>query len=423
MDELEPINTPEMNGHSSTGHWPLALAVVLTGMLALGLLTLYIAPVLTVRWRVAADEAAADAAYLRRQAELRADSESANSRLEELDRRLHFVSLGFREVARKVAPVVVHIGNEIEDKGDPDGPGFFDFEGDRAYVERAEGSGILVEPGYVLTNRHVVNKAQRVRVTFASGRSLVASPDAISFDQPTDLAIIRLPESHRPSMKADYSVCAEFADSNRDVQVGDWVLAAGSPFGLRQSVTAGIISAKGRVDVRILDFVELLQTDAAINPGNSGGPLFDLHGRVVGINVAIASDNGRSDGVGFAIPSNTVREVFEQLKEYGKVERGFLGVLMREIVDGAEDRLGIANTGGVLVQRVEANSPAAEAGFRNNDLIVRLNDEPVGTGNAVRRLRQHIARLRPGTDATVEVVRNGRPLKLEVTLGKRPAAP
>jgi S1-C subfamily serine protease len=416
MSESENPSKPQ----PAPGHWPLTLAVMLTAMLGLGLLTLYLAPVWAERWRAASDQAAADAVYLRRQAELRAESEAADQRLENLDRRFHLVSLGFRDVARKVAPVVVHIGSETEVTGENAEDGFFDFERNRRYVERSEGSGIVVKPGIVLTNRHVVEKTQRLRVTFASGRWVLAKPQSVSSDISTDLAIIRLPEDPGAAFKADYAVAAEFADSDRDVQVGDWVLAAGSPFGLRQSVTAGIISAKGRVELPMVDFVELIQTDAAINPGNSGGPLFDLRGKVVGINVAIACQLGRCVGVGFATPSNAAREVLEQLLENGEVVRGYLGIRMQEVPDGMGERLGLAETGAVVVAGVETGSPAAHAGIRQGDLIIGLDGEPLGTVNAVRRFRQRIAKVAPDQHVSILVFRHGERHTFDAVIGKRP---
>jgi serine protease Do len=224
-----------------------------------------------------------------------------------------------------------------------------------------------------------------------------------------------------PSFKPDYAVAAEFADSDGDIQVGDWVLAAGSPFGLRQSVTAGIISAKGRVELGMVDFVELLQTDAAINPGNSGGPLFDLRGRVVGINVAIASENGHNEGVGFAIPSNTVQDVFSQLVENGEVVRGYLGIRMQEIPDGMEDRMGLDHTGAVAVAFVQPGSPAEHAGLRQGDVIIGLNNEPVDTVNALSRLRQRIARIAPDKHVSILVFRHGERRTVDAVIGKRPS--
>jgi serine protease Do len=172
--------------------------------------------------------------------------------------------------------------------------------------------------------------------------------------------------------------------------------------------------------LRILDQVELLQTDAAINPGNSGGPLFDQRGRIVGINVAIASEKGRNEGVAFAIPSNTAQDIFEQLVAKGEVVRGFLGVLMQEVPPGWENRLGVRDTGGVVISKVEANTPAGQAGLRKGDVIVRYNEEPVGTTNAVSQLRQRIARTPPDTTVPMEIIRGNRHMNLDVTIMKRP---
>src|SRR5262249_4647318 len=269
----------------SPSRWPLASVLIASFLLSAVLVVLYVGPDLAVRWRVLEDQAAAHAAYLRREAELKAESEAAERNLNDLDRRVHLVSLGFREVARKIAPGVVNISNEKE-VGEH-GRGFYDHKTRRMYVEQAEGSGLLVKPGLVLTNHHVVKDAQRLRVTFASGRWVTVAPDAVAGDPDTDLAVLRLPAETKVT-HPDYTWTAEFADSDKDVQVGDWVLAAGSPFGLKQTVTAGILSAKGRVELGILDQGELLQTDAAINPGNSGGPLFEQRDRGIGGHAASA---------------------------------------------------------------------------------------------------------------------------------------
>jgi serine protease Do len=336
MDNHEPRTASPFRSiaRASAGRWPVTMLVMAGLALTVGLFVLPRIPEWAVHWRQLEDQAAADAAYLRRQAELKAEAEAADQRLAKLDQRFHLVSLGFREVARKVTPLVVHIGNEVEVPEPIAGRTFYDFQTNHHYLERSEGSGLIIKPGYILTNEHVVQNAQRLRITFASGRWILAKPDQVAPDKLTDLAVIRLPENPEPIYRNDYNVSAEFADSDKDVQVGDWVLAAGSPFGLRQTLTAGIISAKGRVELRILDQVELLQTDAAINPGNSGGPLFDQRGRVVGVNVAIASMKGGNEGVGFAIPSNTIQEIFEALSTKGEVVRGFLGILMQELPPG-----------------------------------------------------------------------------------------
>ncbi len=399
--------------------WPLTFLLTTLLTLATTALAVYWAPTLAVRWRQAEDQAAADAAYLKRLAELKAEAEIADQKLQDLDQRFQLVGLGFREVARKIAPVVVHISNEVEaPRSGGSGRTFYDYETDRRYRERAEGSGVLIKPGFVLTNHHVVRNAERLRITFASGRWLTVAPEAVASDRLTDLAVIVLPAPEGAAI-SDYALTAELADSDHEVQVGDWVLAAGSPFGLRQTVTAGIISAKGRVELGILDQVELLQTDAAVNPGNSGGPLFDQRGRVAGINVAIASDSGRNQGIAFAIPSNTVQEVFAQLVEKGEVERGYLGVALQDLPAGLDKRLGVSETGGVIITRVEAESPADQGGIRPRDVIVRYNHEPVGPVNTITQLRQRIARTAPETTIPIEVLRRGERLTLDVTIAKR----
>jgi serine protease Do len=251
-------------------------------------------------------------------------------------------------------------------------------------------------------------------VTFASGRSMIVDAANVSADKLTDLAILRLPAS-----LPDYAVAAEFADSDKDVQVGDWVLAAGSPLGLKQTITAGIISAKGRVELGILDYVELLQTDAAINPGSSGGPLFDQLGRVVGINVAIASTKGLNKGIAFVIPSNSAREIFDELVKNGEVIRGYLGIGMQELPQDLEHRLGVSDTGGVIVAQVENGSPADLAGMQKGDVILRYDHEPVGAANPLSQLRQRIARTPPDSPITIDILRRHRYLSVEVTVAKR----
>ena len=198
---------------------------------------------------------------------------------------------------------------------------FFDIESRKSFLEQAEGSGILVKPGYVLTNYHVVHNAQRLRVTFANGLTVMAQPDDVVSDKLTDLAVIRIPVDTKPDA-GRFEIVTEFADSDKEVHVGDWALAVGSPFGLKQTVTAGIISAKGRVELRLLDFVELLQTDAAISRQLRRAARDDQLGRVIGINVAIASRTGINQGVGFAIQQYGTRNL-RQAGRTRRVVRGF----------------------------------------------------------------------------------------------------
>jgi serine protease DegS len=387
-------------------------------------LTLYAAPYLLVHWRMTEAQAEADAAYLKRRAELKAESEGAEERLQLLDKRVILTSLGFREVVRKVAPVVVNVANhrlptKVEGMLSAKRGVFRDADNEKLYVQTGVGSGIIVKPGYVLTNHHVVKNAQRLRVTFASGQSVGEDPEAVAADPVTDLAVIRLTASERSSVRADLNVSAEFADSDKDVQVGDWALAIGSPLGLRQTVTQGVISAKGRL-LGMLDLVELLQTDAAINPGNSGGPLFDQYGRVAGINVAIASDTGGNQGIGFAIPSNTAKKIFEQLVSQGEVVRGYLGVALDEVAGKKARELGLADSGGVEVMQVLPGQSADKAGMIVGDVIVRYRNEVLDRIQPMRQLRQMILNTVPETQVVMEIIRDGRHHTVNVQIGKRP---
>jgi len=271
------------------------------------------------------------------------------------------------------------------------------------------GSGVIVTAdGYALTNHHVVQGADEIQVTLADGRSI--SAERVGSDAGTDLAVLRL--------DATGLTPARIADSDA-LQVGDWVVAVGSPFGLDHTVTAGIVSAKGRSGLtplqatrqRIDRFEEFIQTDAAINPGNSGGPLVNLHGELVGINSMIASSTGGgSVGIGFAIPSAIATSVFENIRETGQLEQGFLGV--SDLVNTADLA---ADTGqefplGVFVQTVIAEGPADLAGVRPGDIIVSINGRQTENFN---RLRNLVGLTRPGTTITLEVMRDGRLLELE----------
>jgi S1-C subfamily serine protease len=390
------------------------------------LATLYAAPYLLVHWRTAEAQAEAEATYLKRRAELKAEAEAADERLDVLDKRVQLTSLGFREVVRKVAPIVVNVSNYREPREAEVGAlGKFrslhyDAEKDKKYVQAGVGSGIIVKPGYVLTNYHVVKNAQRLRVTFASGQSVGEDPEAVASDPLTDLAVIRLSSDRIPDgVRNDMNVSAEFADSDKDVQVGDWALAIGSPLGLRQSVSQGVISAKGRL-LSMLDLVELLQTDAAINPGNSGGPLFDQHGRVAGINVAIASDTGGNQGIGFAIPSNTAKKIFDLLVRQGEVVRGYLGVALEEISPKKAKALKLSDTGGVAIVQVVPDQAAARAGLQPGDIIVRYKNQPLDSIQPLRQLRQRILETEPESEVAVEIIRDDQRQTVNVQIGKRP---
>jgi S1-C subfamily serine protease len=417
-----PIPKPNIGDQIAGGLWNWVVPSLFLALLML--LVLFGGMHLLHHWRILDAQAEAESVFLKRRAELRADAEHAEERLDLLDKRVHLTSLGFREVVRKVAPKVVNVASFREPKA-AELPLLakkgliFDAENDRKYMQVGVGSGLVIQPGVILTNHHVVKGAQRLRITFASGQSIGIDPAAVVSDAITDLAVLRLPESLPAGIKEDAQNTTEFADSDKDVQVGDWALAIGSPLGLKQTVTQGVISAKGRL-LHMLDLVELLQTDAAINPGNSGGPLFDQYGRVMGINVAIASDNGGNQGIGFAIPANTAKKIAEQLLAKGEVLRGYVGIAMDEI-PGAKLKALKLDDGAILVKEVMPGEAADRAGMRAGDIIVRVNKDALNRWEPIRHFRQLVVDLEPGSEVTIEVLRGDERRQLPLTVGKRPA--
>jgi serine protease Do len=274
----------------------------------------------------------------------------------------------------------------------------------------ALGSGFVIDPaGYVVTNNHVVADAKEIAVTFADGRQLNAR--LVGRDDKTDLALIKV-ESAAPLP------AVAWGDSDR-VQVGDWVLAVGNPFGLGGTVTAGIVSARGR-DIQAGPYDDFLQLDAPINQGNSGGPAFDMSGRVIGVNTAIYSPNGGSVGIGFAIPAAVARPVIDALRETGRIERGWIGVSVQPLTPDLATGLGLA-TGqdGALVAQLEPNGPAARAGLRQGDVVVAIDGRPV---NRLRDLPRAIAAVKPGATASVDILRRGTAMQVPVVVGSTRAA-
>ncbi len=271
------------------------------------------------------------------------------------------------------------------------------------------GSGFIVDPdGYIVTNHHVVSDAEEIVVTLADGRQLDAR--VVGDDPQMDLALLEV-DAGEPLPYV------RFGDSDA-VRVGDWVLAIGNPFGLGGSASAGIVSARGR-DIRSGPYDDYLQIDAPINQGNSGGPVFNAAGEVIGVSTAIVSPNGGSVGIGFAIPSNHVTAVVEQLKESGSVARGWLGVSLQDLDASLAASLGVDATKGALVAEVVSGSPAEDAGFEVGDVVTRFDGEDI---DSVRDLTFTVARHRPGESVTVEVIRDGRRRELEVELGDRASA-
>ncbi len=272
---------------------------------------------------------------------------------------------------------------------------------------RGQGSGVIIrEDGYILTNNHVVDGADEVMVRFDDGREYAAS--VIGNDPESDLAVIRV--------DADGLPAARIGDSDQ-LQPGDWVVAVGNPFGLDHTVTAGVVSAKGRGELGLSTYEDFIQTDAAINPGNSGGPLINLHGEVVGINSAIRSSSGGSIGIGFAIPSNLAMHVADSLIDDGRVARGWLGVSIQPLTSELASSFGHEDTHGALVSDVVSDTPAAKAGLEAGDIITRVDHRVV---SSPRELVNTIAEHEPGERVSVTVERGGSTRTLDVTLGERP---
>jgi serine protease Do len=272
-----------------------------------------------------------------------------------------------------------------------------------------QGTGVIASAdGLVVTNNHVIAGADEVKVVLHDGREAMAT--VVGADPDTDLAVLRI--------EASDLVPAKFGDSEES-QVGDWVIALGSPFGLSQTVTAGIVSALGREGVGLARFENYIQTDAAINPGNSGGPLANIHGEVVGINTAISSAAGGNDGVGFAIPSRMVGRIVNDLADDGTVERGWLGVNIQPLDPDLAATFGHDARSGVLVAGVVEGTPASDAGLRPGDIILdiegRQTDTPAG-------LARRIADFTPDTEVTIDFLRDGDVLSRVVRLGTRPGA-
>ncbi len=330
------------------------------------------------------------------------------------------LSNAFETVVKQVEPAVVNINTEqiIHSTGAPMEDPFSEFFGNgspfgrffdqmpRDLKQHSLGSGFIVDSkGYVLTNNHVVENATKIKVKLADGRMMDAS--VVGTDPQTDIAVLKIAVSDLPILK--------LADSEK-VQVGDWVLAFGSPFGLTQTMTAGIISAKGRV-IGAGPYDNFLQTDAAINPGNSGGPLVNLAGEVVGINTMIASQSGGFQGVGFAIPGSMANEIYTQIAHNGKVARGWLGVHIQSMTPQLAKSFDLAPDKGVLVADVDADSPAAHGGLRSGDVILKYNGKEIHTA---QDLSIAVAGTKAGSSAGVQVLRDGRTVNLEVKVGERP---
>jgi serine protease Do len=323
----------------------------------------------------------------------------------------------YADVVARVAPAVVTIRSERRVRAPQqhpffNNPFFDDFFGGRQQqepperVERGLGSGVIVTAdGYVLTNHHVIDGAEQIRVEMADNR--VFDAKVVGTDPPSDLAVLKIDASGLPVLVP--------GDSDR-VRVGDVVMALGNPLGVGQTVTAGIISAKGRATgLSDGSFEDFLQTDAPINRGNSGGALVNTNGELIGINSQIVSPSGGNIGIGFAIPSNMARNVMDQLISTGDVRRGQLGVTIQPVTSDIASSLGLKESRGVLVNSVTPGGPAERAGIHRGDVILAINGEPVHDTNS---LRNRVASTKPGSEVTLTILRDGSEQQVRVTLGE-----
>ena len=328
----------------------------------------------------------------------------------------------FVEIAKIVKPAVVNIASSRSGKGEGpqsspfDDPFFRRFFGEEFFKreqphrdrkERGQGSGVIVDPnGVIITNNHVVNKADDIRVILSDKREFKGK--LIGTDTKTDLAIVKI--------DATGLATVPFADSDQ-LEVGEFVLAVGSPFGLTHSVTMGIVSAVGRASMGIAEYEDFIQTDAAINPGNSGGALVNIRGELVGINTAIFSQSGGNMGIGFAVPSNLARSIMDQLVKNGKVVRGWLGVAIQELTPELAAQFGLSDTKGVLVSDVMDDSPAKKAGFERADVITEYDGKSM---DSPTHLRNAVAQTPIGRKVPIKVIRDKKPKTIDVTIVEQP---
>ena len=326
----------------------------------------------------------------------------------------------FAELAKRAGPSVVNVSTTevrrmAQDAPSPFGPGdprndllerFFGGRIPRGPQRRqGVGSGFVIDSnGTILTNYHVIGEAEKISVTLSDGKSYDAK--VIGKDQKTDIAVIKI--------DAGRELPAVTLGNSDDLEVGEWVVAIGNPFGLDHTVTSGIVSAKGR-QIGAGPYDNFIQTDASINPGNSGGPLLNLRGEVIGINTAIFSQTGGNIGIGFAIPANSVKDVLPQLKDKGRVVRGYLGTTVQKITPEIANSLGLKENGGALVADVVPGSPAEKAGIKTGDIIIEFDRKEIKDSSDLPVV---VARITPGTTLQLKVVREGKQVSLPITVGE-----
>jgi len=330
---------------------------------------------------------------------------------------------GWADVVEKAVPAVVNISSKKVVKTNVaispffSDPFFRQFFGDeflrrfnvpRERVERSLGSGVIVSrDGYILTNNHLVGKAEEVQVVLPDGREFDAK--IVGTDPRSDVAVVKIDGEDLPTIP--------LGDSG-ELRLGEIVLAIGYPFGIGQTVTMGIVSALGRSNLNIVDYEDFIQTDAAINPGNSGGALINTRGELVGINTAILSRSGGYQGIGFAIPINMAQSIMESIIKYGKVIRGWLGVVIQDVTPQMADMFGLKKAQGVIISDVQEDSPAAKGGIKRGDVVLSYNGRHVKN---MTEFRQMVSSTKPGTKVDIVVLRDGKEKKLKVKIGEMPA--
>jgi serine protease Do len=334
---------------------------------------------------------------------------------------LEQTSKAFTELAKKAMPTTVFIKAEMQSEQsqyqqlDPFQEDFFRrfFGGQNPFgmphqqqpqTQTASGSGFIIRPdGYIVTNNHVVKDAAKITVLLNDGREFTAVVKGT--DPRTDLAVLKIEEKNLPYL--------QFGNSD-EVQVGEWVIAIGNPFGLEASLTVGVVSAKGRQDLGIASFEDFIQTDAAINPGNSGGPLLNLQSEVVGVNTAIMSRSGGYMGIGLSIPSKMAQNVVDQIIDGGIVKRAYLGIVLQPVDKEIANLAGLEKQEGILISEVIKDSPAQKAGLQQGDIILSYNDKPAKN---VTKFRNDVALMSPMTDIKLKIIRSNKPMILTIALG------
>jgi serine protease Do len=329
------------------------------------------------------------------------------------------IGSGFSTIAADVSPSIVSVrvsktvpghsmgGHPFEFFGGPFEDYFGGDGGGEEFIQEGAGSGVIVSAdGYILTNNHVVEGATEITIFTLDEQEYPAT--IVGTDPRTDLAVIKVDASGLPA--------AKLGDSDA-IQVGEWVLAIGNPFQLSHTVTAGIVSAKGRANVGVADYEDFIQTDAAINPGNSGGALVNLNGEVIGINTAIATTTMSYSGIGFAIPINMAESIMDELISEGRITRGWLGVYIQPINDDLQQQFNLPSRDGALISEVMADSPAEDAGMKRGDVIVELDGEKIKDTN---HLRITTAERKVGSKVKVKVIRNGKDKMLTVKIAEMP---